>query len=103
MTEELFLFIGGSHDGERRTMGELPPVVHMIKKLDSVPIFSPFRDVRQLDEEIEEYKLTPFRGLNDTYYVYAISTLNASDVIAALISNYPTQEVQTLARRTRRR
>lgn len=92
MTEE-YLFIGGSHDGERRTMGELPPVVHLIKTLYPVPIFSPFRDVRQFDEEIEEYKLTPFRGLDDTYYIYAISTLNASDVIAALISKYqpPTQ------------
>lgn len=101
MTEE-YLFIGGSHDGQRHQMDELPGVVHLIKKLDSVPIFSPFRHFRQFDEEFEEYKLTPFRGLDDTYYIYAIKTLSASDVIANLISKYPTQEVQTLANRIRR-
>lgn len=92
MTEET-LFIGGSHDGTRHQMDELPSVVHLIKKMDSVPRHSPFRHLPQLDEEIEEYKLTPFRGLDDTYYVYAIKTLTASDVIAHLISKYPTQEV----------
>lgn len=103
MTEEKFLFIGGSHDGQRHHMGERMPFVQLLKKIDSAPRFSPFRHVRQLDDEIEEYKLTDFAGNDAIFYVYALSGLSPSDVIAALISKYPTQEVQALARRTRRR
>ncbi len=95
MTKEKLLFIGGSHDGKRHHVPDELPFVHLIKKHDSLPCFTHFKLYPQLDDEIEEYRLTPFRGDDRTFFVYAISNLSPSDVIANLISKYPTQEHQT--------
>lgn len=64
----------------------------MIKKLESVPRFSPFRNAQQPDPEIEEYKRIPFAAEDATFFIYAIKGMTAVDVVAELIAKYPNPE-----------
>jgi len=100
VTEELFLFIGGSHDGERRTIHDRSSIIEVVK-YDPQPV--DFIGPPSLSYETEVYEAFPLAAEKHRFTVYVLKGIRPHEVMIALISNYPTQEVQELARRTRRR
>ncbi len=102
MTEE-FLFIGGTNDGFRRPVPDRQRIVVLVKQ---TPLKIRFYDPAELScdaEHYEHYRRFLIATGDYEYLVYALEGMKDHEVLIALISNYPTQEVQTLARRTRRR
>jgi hypothetical protein len=87
----IYLFVGGPHDGKRV---DVPTLIDRITlNVIPKPSFALNDDDVQIEDSVEfkiaVYKPFPFRADNKTFFIYALESMRALDVLEHLIAYYP--------------
>ena len=88
----LVLFIGGSQDGTRRMVDELPSVYRVpFKKNTPLTFMAETEAMKSVQIESENYHRHVICVKGTDFYLYAIETLSDPEVFAKLLNGYKTK------------